>query len=81
VAGFFKAARHELGGQSFPYLWTPEWHLGGHDLHVLFAVGRYVRQSLIRDVWGRGHVFIKLLGNLPVAVGGKRNSVVADPIR
>ncbi len=43
----------ELGGEAFPYLWVPEWHPGGHGLHLHFAVGRYVRQSLIRDVWGR----------------------------
>ena len=26
-----------------PYLWVPEWHPGGHGLHVHFAVGRFVR--------------------------------------
>jgi hypothetical protein len=38
-------------------------------LHVHFAVGRYVPQSVIRDTWGRGHVHIKLLSNLPVGSG------------
>jgi hypothetical protein len=69
VAGFFKRLRTDLGGESFPYLWVPEWHLGGHGLHLHFAVGRYVKQSLIRDAWGRGIVHIKLLGDLPVGAG------------
>ena len=55
VAAFFKGLRPALGGRAFPYVWVPEWHPGGHGLHVHFAVGRYVRQTLIRDTWGRGH--------------------------
>src|SRR5215218_6711905 len=69
VAEFFKGLRRELGGKPLPYAWAPEWHPGGHGLHVHFAVGRYVRQSLIRDVWGRGIVHIKLIGDLPVGSG------------
>ncbi len=69
VGSFFKCLRPGLGGESFPYLWTSEWHPGGHGLHVHFAVGRYVRQRLIRDTWGLGHVHIKLLGDLPVGSG------------
>jgi hypothetical protein len=38
-------------------------------LHLHFAVGRYVRQPLIRDVWARGLVHIKLIGDLPVGSG------------
>lgn len=34
-----------------------------------FAVGRYVKHGLIRDVWGRGRVHIKLIGDLPVGSG------------
>ena len=34
-----------------------------------FAVGRYVPQPLIREVWARGHVHIKLIGDLPVGSG------------
>jgi hypothetical protein len=48
---------------------VPEWHPGGHGLHVHFGVGRYIPQRLIRDVWGRGHVHIKLIGDLPVGSG------------
>ncbi len=69
VAGFFKGLRPALGGEAFPYVWVPEWHPGGHGLHVHFAVGRYVPQPVIRDTWGRGHVHIKLLSDLPVGSG------------
>jgi hypothetical protein len=69
VATFFKAMRRAIRSTSLPYVWVPEWHGGGHGLHVHFAVGRFVKQSLIRDTWGRGHVHIKLLGDLPVGSG------------
>jgi hypothetical protein len=49
--------------------WASEWHPGGHGLHVHFAVGRYVGQRLIQDVWGRGITHIKLIGDLPVGSG------------
>jgi hypothetical protein len=48
---------------------VPEWHPGGHGLHAHFAVGRWIAQTAIRDAWGRGHVHIKLLGDLPVGSG------------
>ena len=67
VAGFFKGARAELG--ALAYLWVPEWHPGGHGLHVHFAVGRYVKRSLIEEVWGRGRTHIKMIGDLPVGSG------------
>jgi hypothetical protein len=63
VAAFFRSLRGRLG-DAFPYLWTPEWHPGGHGLHVHFGVGRYIRRSWIDEAWGRGHVHIKLLGDL-----------------
>jgi hypothetical protein len=69
VGGFFRRLRGGLGGGAFPYLWVPEWHPGGHGLHVHFAVGRYIGQGLIRETWGRGHVHIKLLGDLPAGSG------------
>jgi hypothetical protein len=69
VGAFFKALRPALGGQALPYVWVPEWHPGGHGLHVHFIVGRYVRQSLIREAWGRGIVHIQLIGDLPVGSG------------
>ena len=69
VAAFFKSLRPALGGRGFPYVWVPEWHPGGHGLHIHFTVGRYVRQSLIREAWGRGIVHIKLIGDLPVGSG------------
>ena len=55
-----------LGGAAFPYVWVPEWHPKGHGLHVHFAVGRFIKHSLIAEAWGHGFVHIKLLGDLPV---------------
>lgn len=69
VGSFFRGLRPALGGKPLPYVWVPEWHPGGHGLHVHFAVGRYVPQRLIRQVWARGHVHIKLIGDLPVGSG------------
>jgi len=69
AGSFFRGLRRELGGEALPYAWVPEWHPGGHGLHLHFAVGRYVRQRLIRDVWERGIVHIKLIGDLPVGSG------------
>ena len=77
VASFFKTLRPALGGEAFPYVWVPEWHNSGHGLHVHFAVGRYVPQTLIRDTWARGHVHIKLLGDLPVGSGSVAEAKVA----
>jgi hypothetical protein len=77
VAGFFRGLRRELGGDALPYAWTSEWHPGGHGLHVHFAVGRYVRQRLIHDVWGRGIVHIKLIGDLPQGSGSLEEARVA----
>ncbi len=69
VGVFFRGLRGELGGQPFAYAWTSEWHPGGHGLHVHFAVGRYVRERLIREVWGRGITHIKRIQDLPVGSG------------
>jgi hypothetical protein len=77
VGEFFRGLRCELGGDPLPYAWTSEWHPGGHGLHVHFAVGRYVRQSLIRDVWARGIVHIKLIGDLPHGSGALEEARVA----
>jgi hypothetical protein len=68
VARFFKRLRAEIG-REFPYLWVPEWHPGGHGLHVHFAVGQFVYVGVIREAWGLGHVHIKVLGDLPVGSG------------
>ena len=68
LGDFFRALRREVGG-SLPYLWVPEWHPGGHGLHAHFAVGRYIAQGAIKRRWARGHVHIKLLGDLPVGSG------------
>jgi hypothetical protein len=68
-AEFFRGLRSELGGERLPYAWTSEWHPGGHGLHVHFTVGRYVRERLIRQVWGRGITHIKRIQDLPVGSG------------
>jgi len=77
VAGFFKLIRGRLDQRALPYLWVPQWHPGGHGLHVHFAVGRFVKHSVIREVWGRGHVHIKLLGDLPVGSGALEEARLA----
>jgi hypothetical protein len=77
VAEFFRGLRRDLGGEPLPYAWAPEWHPGGHGLHVHFAVGRYVGQKLIRDVWARGITHIKLIGDLPVGSGALEEARVA----
>jgi hypothetical protein len=66
---FFRSWREALGGQASPYVWVPEWHPGGHGLHAHFAVGKFIKQTVIRDAWGHGFVSIKLLSDLPVGSG------------
>lgn len=69
VGEFFRGLREGLGGRDLPYVWVPELHGDGVHFHVHFAVGRYVPYRLIKAVWGRGIVNIKLLGDLPVGTG------------
>lgn len=64
VGLFFRRLRLGLGGKSMPYVWVPEWHKSGHGLHVHFAVGQYIRRSVIDQAWGHGFVHIKLLGEV-----------------
>ena len=66
LSDFFRALRLALGVSAFPYVWVPEWHPKGHGLHAHFAVGRFIKRSLIAEAWGHGFVHIKLLGDLPV---------------
>lgn len=68
VAGFFRRLKGSLG-ETFAYLWVPEWHKAGHGLHVHFAVGRFVGVRVIDSAWGHGFVHIKLLGDLPTGSG------------
>jgi hypothetical protein len=65
VAAFFRRLRSDIDGGAFPYVWVPEWHPGGHGLHLHFAVGRYIRRSFIEGAWPHGFVHIKLIGDLP----------------
>lgn len=69
IGQFFRSLRAATGGDRYPYVWVPEWHKTDHGLHVHFAVGQFIRQSVIRDAWGHGFVSIKLLGDLPVGSG------------
>lgn len=66
VGEFFRQLRRDLGGDPLPYLWVAEWHKSDHGLHVHFAVGRFVKQSLIASTWGHGFVSIKRLNDMPV---------------
>ncbi len=61
--------RDGVGPETLPYLWVPQWHPGGHGLHVHFAVGRFVSRRLIERAWGHGFVHIKLLSELPAGSG------------
>lgn len=74
VAEFFRDLRSALGGQPLPYVWVPEWHKDGVNLHVHFAVGRFVPRSHLESAWGRGWVGIKLLGDLPVGSGPREEA-------
>jgi hypothetical protein len=74
---FFRDLRSGSGGTPLPYVWVPEWHKSGHGLHAHFAVGRFVKRSLIESAWGRGFVHIKLLGDLPVGSGSLSEARVA----
>jgi hypothetical protein len=73
VGDFFRSLRVALGGKPFPYAWVPEWHKS-HGLHVHFAVGRFIRHSLIEATWGRGHVGIDLIGDLPIGSGSREEA-------
>lgn len=67
---FFRRLRAELpAGRPLPYVWVPEWHPGGHGLHLHFAVGRFIRRSDIETAWGHGFVHIKQLGDVRVGAG------------
>ena len=69
VAVFFRHLRAGAGRRRLAYLWVAEWHKTDHGLHVHFAVGEYIRRSVIDQAWGHGFVHIKLLGDLPVGSG------------
>lgn len=75
LAEFFRALRGQLG--PLPYLWVPEEHPGGHGLHAHFAVGRFVKRSLLCGAWGRGFVHIKLIGDLPAGSGALEEARIA----
>jgi hypothetical protein len=69
VGEFFRDLRGAVGGRRFPYLWTDEWHPGGHGLHVHFAAGRFIGRGALERCWTHGFVHIKLIGDLPTGSG------------
>jgi hypothetical protein len=77
VGQFFKDLRAGLGAEPIPYVWGPEWHPGGHGLHVHFAVGCYIKKTLIEDAWARGFIKVKLIGDLPVGSGALEEARIA----
>lgn len=77
VGIFFRRLRDALGGDPFAYLWVPEWHPGGHGLHLHYAMGRFVPRSTLAEAWGRGFVHIKRFTNLPSGSGSLRRSRAA----
>ena len=77
LGDFFRALRASQGGMTLPYVWVPEWHKSGHGLHAHFAVGRYIKRSVIDEAWGHGFIHIKLLGGLPVGSGTVSEARVA----
>ena len=60
LSDFFRSLRLELGGAAFPYVWVPQWHPKDHGLHVHFAVGRFIKRSLISEAWG--HEYLSFWG-------------------
>jgi hypothetical protein len=76
LASFFREVRGGIGGR-LAYVWVPQWHPGGHGLHVHFAVGRYVPRRLIVRAWGRGFVHITLLSGLPVGSDARAEARLA----
>ena len=77
AARFFRRLKAEIGSESLPYLWVPEWHKTDHGLHLHFAVGRFIKRSTIERAWGHGFVHIKQLGDVPVGASALHESRVA----
>lgn len=76
VAQFFRRLR-DRAGRDLAYAWVPEWHPGGHGLHVHFVVGRYVHYTTIRASWGHGHIHITALNHLPAGSGTRGEARLA----
>lgn len=76
VGTFVRRLRGHVG-EALPYAWVPEWHPGGHGLHVHMAVGRYVPRRVVEEAWGHGFIKIKLIGNLADGSGGRAEARIA----
>lgn len=77
LGAFFRSLRDALGGDAFPYVWVPELHSDGRRFHAHFAVGQYIRHTIIKEAWGHGFVHIKRLSDLPVGSGSLAESRLA----
>ncbi len=58
-------------------MWVPEWHPGGHGLMCISPSRGMCRHGLIKGVWGRGRVHVKLFTDLPVGSGALEEARVA----
>jgi hypothetical protein len=65
ISEFFISLRQLTKGKNLAYIWVPEWHPNGHGIHLHFAVGKYIKRSIIEESWPHGFVHIKLIGDLP----------------
>ena len=74
---FFRRLKADLGGESLPYLWVPEWHKTDHGLHLHFAVGKFIKRSTIERAWGHGFVHIKQIGDVPVGASSLHEARIA----
>lgn len=70
---FWLDLRAALGGDPLPYLWVPEWHKR-HGLHAHAAVAQYIPHRLIRQVWGKGIIDVRLKAGMPM--GGQTGVVI-----
>lgn len=57
VADLMRKLRAAAG--PLPYWYSPELHPDGHGWHCNLFVPRWLKHSLVRDLWGRGHVWVK----------------------
>jgi hypothetical protein len=48
---FARRLREALGGEAFPYLYSPELHPKGHGWHVNFFVPMTISIELVRALW------------------------------
>ena len=57
IRTFFRRLRRDAG--RLPYLWVPEWHPGGHGLHLHFAIDRWFDKDRMDSLWAHGFTFVR----------------------